>query len=109
MLSVTCPRCQGALHVGSTKSGPMYGCGVCGGIWLDRAMSERLTRALDSDTLALADAASRHARAQVDLAHALGCPRCGTLLARHAVPDAGVHLDSCSAHGTWLDRDALQK
>jgi Zn-finger nucleic acid-binding protein len=87
----------------------MYGCGACGGIWLDRAMSERLTRALDPDALALADAASQHACAQVDLSPALACPRCRSALARHDVGGARVHVDSCATHGTWFDRDELQK
>jgi Zn-finger nucleic acid-binding protein len=104
-----CPRCRIALHVGTTQNGAMHGCGRCGGIWLDRAMSERLTRALDSDTLALADAASQHA-AQVEISNTrLGCPHCASVLTGHAVANARVHVDFCSTHGTWFDRDELQK
>jgi len=109
MASVTCPRCHGALHFGSTKSGPMYGCGVCGGIWLDRAMSERLTRALDSDTLALADSASHHARKRVETSAPLTCPSCAGSLTRRTVANARVEVDACPDHGTWFDRDELQK
>jgi Zn-finger nucleic acid-binding protein len=106
---VTCPRCRVALHFGSTRSGPMYGCGHCGGIWLDRAMSERLTSALDSDTLALADSASQHARTRVETSATLACPSCGAALARRNVANARAEVDSCASHGTWFDRDELQK
>jgi Zn-finger nucleic acid-binding protein len=106
---LTCPRCRVALHFGSTRSGPMYGCGHCGGIWLDRAMSDRLTRALDSDTLALADAASHHAQSRVETSAPLSCPGCGAALTRQNVANARVEVDSCASHGTWFDRDELQK
>jgi Zn-finger nucleic acid-binding protein len=107
---VACPRCRVGLHVGTTRSGPIYGCGRCGGVWLDHAMSRRLTQALDSDTLALADAAALHARTPLENpAAAIGCPRCGATLARHQVANARVEVDFCSTHGTWFDRDELQK
>jgi Zn-finger nucleic acid-binding protein len=109
MVTISCPRCRVALHVGSTKNGPMYGCGHCGGIWLNREMSERLARALDSDTLALADSAAQHARARVDTAAALTCPSCGRSLVRRTVANARVEVDACPNHGTWFDRDELQK
>jgi Zn-finger nucleic acid-binding protein len=109
MATITCPRCRVALHLGSTKSGPMYGCRHCGGIWLNCEMSDRLTRSLDSDTLMLADSASHHARARVETAAALTCPSCGRSLVRQTVAKARVEVDACPNHGTWFDRDELQK
>jgi Zn-finger nucleic acid-binding protein len=87
----------------------MHGCGHCGGIWLNCEMSDRLTRSLDSDTLMLADSASHHARARVETAAALTCPSCGRSLVRQNVAKARVEVDACPDHGTWFDRDELQK
>jgi hypothetical protein len=72
-------------------------------------MSERLTRALDSDTLALADAASHHARTRVETSAPLTCPSCAGSLIRRSVANARVDVDACAKHGTWFDRDELQK
>jgi len=107
--SLLCPRCHLPLHAGRAAGESLFGCGACGGIWLDAHGAERLTQALHADALALADSAAQHAAHEVDTAASnLSCPVCQQPLRRRLVERANVELDDCASHGTWFDRNELQ-
>ena len=91
--SLLCPRCQLPLHLGQAGGESLSGCAACGGIWLDSHGSARLTQALTTDALALADSAAQGAYHQADtLAADLPCPVCRQPLVRVAGADVPVPM-----------------
>lgn len=105
-----CARCRVPLHPGQTPSALLWGCGRCGGIWLDPKGSQLLTQALNSEALALAESAAQQASTTVDTHPAgLPCPLCSRPLVRRTEPCSRVELDDCPEHGTWFDRGELQQ
>jgi Zn-finger nucleic acid-binding protein len=104
-----CPRCATALAQLATDGTAIAGCRGCGGLWLDNAAVERLTKTRD---LELEQRAAR----MVGLAQALppeirlaaiACPACSSALRRVQIPDTIFCVDVCDAHGTWFDRAEL--
>jgi hypothetical protein len=57
----------------------------------------------------LAEQAGRHATTPADLTSEAGCVSCGRPLACGEVPGTTVTINTCSAHGTWFDRDGLRR
>jgi hypothetical protein len=55
----------------------------------------------------LAEQAGRNATVTPDADRPLRCPTCQQPLAHGEVPGTAVGIDSCAAHGTWFDRNAL--
>jgi Zn-finger nucleic acid-binding protein len=107
--NLVCPRCSQPLLIAKAGAAVLHGCRACGGLWLDGTTAQRLTQALDGHELSLADAASQHATHAADTRGLMLCPVCRAGLARWTVPNAGVEVDTCSAHGTWFDRHELQR
>ena len=105
---LACPRCRVLLVLGHAGGTLLWGCGTCGGIWLDNATAGRITSAMPPDALALADSAAGHARHQPDVHAAIACPECARPLSRRHVGAARVDIDVCEAHGTWFDKHELR-
>ncbi|MCK6536057.1 MAG: zf-TFIIB domain-containing protein [Polyangiaceae bacterium] len=104
-----CPRCGGALWARELPQGSGHACGTCGGVWLDTAAASHITRVLCSETLAHAEAGARIARHPVDTRGAIACPTCGAAAQRSLAGQARVEIDVCPAHGTWFDRNELER
>lgn len=106
--AMACPRCTGPLFEGKSTRGDLFGCGVCGGVWLDNDAASALAKNADPELVELAQRASEHAKVTPETAPAgLACPVCRQPLAR--VPAAVVEVDICEAHGTWFDSGELQR
>src|SRR4051812_15952509 len=45
----TCPRCTGPLFEGRTNDATLFGCGVCGGIWVDNEGSQAIAQRVDPE------------------------------------------------------------
>jgi hypothetical protein len=64
---------------------------------------------LCSETLGHADIAARTSAHQVDTRGALQCPSCHAPLQRVVVGQTSVEVDYCTAHGTWFDKNELNR
>jgi Zn-finger nucleic acid-binding protein len=110
-----CPRCRAAMRPLRIGPAALDECGGCGGLWASRAVLERVladresqaallgppTAAVPADTgLAAAPAAQGY----------VPCPDCARLMNRfNFARCSGVLVDVCRQHGTWFDRDELQR
>lgn len=102
-----CPRCGARMFRASATSVTMCACGACGGAFLDNTATSRLMSLVPDDALALAEGVDAHARHAVERAAAVACPVCRRPMTRVHVKAAGVDVDTCSAHGTFYDREEL--
>lgn len=100
-----CPRCRVALYLGDAPASGALACAQCGGVWLDRASSERVRHGLDERLNAVANRAPQVAPAAQAPAK-LACPICSRALAVTHV--GNIELDVCPEHGTWFDHLELQ-
>jgi Zn-finger nucleic acid-binding protein len=104
-----CPRCGRALLVLELANIGVEGCTRCGGLWLDGDSADRVLEAIHAGALTAAAAASACATDDVDTSGSCDCPRCRRPMRTVLVEGPDVEIDRCDAHGTWFDRDELQK
>jgi Zn-finger nucleic acid-binding protein len=103
--SMSCPAC-GADLVLLRATLPVHACSRCGGAWLGQEASVHIAgameEALECDVLA---PTCRDDRSGTNIVthDAAQCPEClGTVIETQV---AGLTLETCPAHGLWLDRD----
>ena len=101
---MNCPVCRMALVVVEREGIELDWCLSCRGIWFDEGelelLAENSGRAIDPADLACADRRTGQEKRR--------CPRCRkTMEHRRIGSDAGPKIDSCPAHGIWLDRGEL--
>ncbi len=108
-----CPRCRVALGAAEVGALSFRECGRCGGVWVEAAAFERMC----SDREQQAAVAGVKVAKSVEANGGAGkvvryvpCPECGQLMNRtNFARCSGVVVDVCKAHGTWFDRDELQR
>jgi len=100
-----CPRCNATLYAGQGPDVTLYGCGACGGIWLDNDGTRTALRGLSPEALQLVNRVTANARSDTNRELAVACPACGKALERKTRPEAVI--DVCAEHGTWFDRHEL--
>lgn len=92
----------------------MRECARCGGLWVDVESFEQIINEREQQAVALGAASivPKHASG----AHGLNkvryvpCPQCNQLMNRvNFARCSGVVVDVCKGHGTWFDRDELQR
>jgi Zn-finger nucleic acid-binding protein len=104
-----CARCKAKLFAKEVHDIRLFGCGVCGGVFLDNEGSTRITRARDQDLAVLAERARQHAVTAADTRPAgIPCPTCERAMQRVRAAGA-IDLDICDAHGTWFDAGELTR
>jgi Zn-finger nucleic acid-binding protein len=90
-------------------------CPKCGGLWIDQAAFERVTKESQSQQSALQALGSLPPRRGKLTAEArkvvyLRCPDCDTVMnRRNYARRSGIIIDVCAAHGIWFDRDELTR
>jgi Zn-finger nucleic acid-binding protein len=103
--ALSCPRCAVALQDVRSSHATLHGCTSCGGVWLDKAAVDHLSRERDAD---LEKAAGRMLglmrQASFDRNKVLSCPVCTGALRRSEIPGRVSSIDVCDTHGTWFDR-----
>ncbi len=105
-----CPRCIVALFEGDVGDTKLLACARCGGVWLDPTASRRVARELDSQVHQIARQFAKGADAPVNGdSHGLSCPVCSEALEQKRIAAAEVEIDYCSEHGTWFDRNELNR
>jgi Zn-finger nucleic acid-binding protein len=106
--ALMCPRCALALRDVRSDESVLHGCTSCGGVWLDRAVVERLSRARDPDLERAAGRILGLMRPPPGLRDPLiCCPVCAAPLRRTEIANSVSQIDVCDAHGTWFDRNEV--
>ncbi|MBW2699255.1 MAG: zf-TFIIB domain-containing protein [Deltaproteobacteria bacterium] len=105
-----CPCCDSYLDWDQAGEVKLLRCPQCDGFWVARETMAQI------EALAMAEAISPPASDVLkeplgsDARPFLKCPECGELMRRRRYGKrSAVIIDVCSAHGTWLDADELQR
>jgi Zn-finger nucleic acid-binding protein len=111
--SVQCPRCEGNLVPQTVGKHTLIVCNQCGGIWADKDSFQNIcTREEEQEAVlafqsgppeSLLTPARKSRRAYMP------CPECGKLMNHKNFSGSGVVLDWCRDHGSWFDRQELQR
>lgn len=109
-----CPRCRTPVEEFAVGMTNVRECARCGGVWIDAAAFERICSEREEQSAALAAPVQKPARANSVAASGgvryVPCPECGQLMNRvNFARCSGVVVDVCKGHGTWFDRDELQR
>lgn len=95
--------------VGATT---VHECAKCEGLWVDAAAFEQICADREQQAAVLGVASPAHAapvRPETHVSY-VPCPQCGQLMNRlNFARCSGVVIDLCKGHGTWFDRDELQR
>ena len=111
-----CPRDGVLLKEISYESVKIDLCAACGGVWADneelkQIVRDKETKFLRSDyTEIRPEKGARTPVTELDLVDELECVICADPMERiNYSYDSGVIIDRCRIHGTWLDKDELNK
>ncbi len=102
-----CPRCFDTLVRKRIQDTTLHGCERCGGVFLDHAAVEQLSRTPHPDFEADVTAALGPFTLRPDLRPNIGCPECAKPMTRTAITGTKTTVDTCSEHGTWFDAREL--
>ena len=109
----TCPRCRVEMQSVEIGETAVRECLKCEGLWLDVASFEKICtdREQQSAVLGAASPAPTHAVTDaVSQIRYVPCPECAQLMNRiNFARCSGVIVDVCKGHGTWFDRDELNR
>jgi Zn-finger nucleic acid-binding protein len=118
-----CPACRGEMHWIRVGEVDLLECASCDGTWIEREVFNRLCTQREQ-LAALATQGPATAVAKAPAARKAGhdtlgssdrityrpCPQCGKLMNRQNFARlSGAVVDSCSSHGTFLDRGELHQ
>jgi Zn-finger nucleic acid-binding protein len=110
-VEMLCPACQNPMLRGQLKNYTLHECEKCYGIWLDAATFERISR--DAEKQAVAVTRAELGQPYVTEAGRVRyrrCPVCQDIMNRiNFAHCSGVVVDVCAKHGTWFDKDELQR
>ena len=98
-----CPRCAESLRETLVNDVAFRACERCGGLWLDNATVDRLSKARDQDVEDAARRAIGIVMHRIDCTPRVGCPECSKTMVRKEIPETIHYLDTCPEHGTWFD------
>ncbi|HYJ47645.1 MAG TPA: zf-TFIIB domain-containing protein, partial [Pyrinomonadaceae bacterium] len=108
-----CPRCLVEMETIVVGGASLRECARCDGMWVDVESFERIVAERDEQSAALGSAS--HVEKQTGVAEPnkvryVPCPECNQLMNRvNFARCSGVVVDVCKGHGTWFDRDELQR
>jgi Zn-finger nucleic acid-binding protein len=108
-----CPRCRQPLAAAAIGTATLDECTRCGGVWAERPDLERILAASESqskaETLGAPTKVPAGGASAVSVSY-VPCPTCTRLMNRfNFARCSGVIVDVCKPHGTWFDRDELQR
>ena len=109
---LACPECEQPMLKGSVGACLFHHCGRCHGIWLDSEEFSRVCRDADhqSALLGAPQVAGSGAPTSSVAIRYRPCPRCRDRMNRvNFAKCSGVVVDCCRTHGTWFDRDELNR
>jgi Zn-finger nucleic acid-binding protein len=109
-----CPRCRVGMEAVSVGTATLRECVRCGGLWVDAAAFEQICADREQQAAVLNAQAWQPTNAGGAASSAnvryVPCPECSQLMNRiNFARCSGVVVDVCKGHGTWFDRDELQR
>lgn len=112
--STKCPACRGDMHWIRVGDVDLLECASCDGTWIETAAFDRLcTQREQQAAIAHEPAQIKGAGAAVPAAARIRyrpCPQCGKMMNRQNFGRlSGTIVDTCSGHGTFLDRGELHQ
>ena len=111
--TLRCPRCECNLSPQVIGKHPLQICMQCGGLWVDKdsfqdiCIHEEAQEAVLNFKPELPESLSTRVR-RPRRAY-IPCPNCGKLMNHKNFSGSGVVLDWCRNHGSWFDRQELQR
>ena len=107
-----CPRCRVAMSSITLGGAPLRECETCAGLWVEVAALEKICADREEQSAVLG-VSSTHIASTGSEANKISyapCPQCGQLMNRmNFARCSGVIVDACKGHGTWFDRDELNR
>jgi Zn-finger nucleic acid-binding protein len=109
-----CPACRGVMQAAQVGPLALADCATCAGVWVDAATFEALRASIEAQAAVLHETAAGRGAPVTAVAGARiryrPCPRCGQMMNRvNFAKYSGVILDVCRDHGSFFDRDELQR
>lgn len=108
-----CPRCRIEMEAISVGSENLRECARCNGLWVDVATFEQICNEREQQAAVLGAAAivpKEATTVETNKVRYVPCPECGQLMNRvNFARCSGVVVDVCKGHGTWFDRNELQR
>jgi Zn-finger nucleic acid-binding protein len=109
-----CPRCRVRMEALTIGKATLRECARCSGLWVEAAAFEEICADREQQAAVLGSPATKTAGAAGGAAAGhvryVPCPQCGQLMNRfNFARCSGVVVDVCKGHGTWFDRDELQR
>ena len=107
-----CPACRGDMHWVRVGDVDLLECAECDGTWIEAAAFDRLcTEKEQQAALARTAAESKSPRtAPATPVRYRPCPQCEKMMNRQNFGRlSGTIVDTCSGHGTFLDRGELHQ
>jgi Zn-finger nucleic acid-binding protein len=109
----TCPRCQVPMDAAVVGTTHLRECSRCGGLWADSESLRQICTDREEQAAVLGVAALVPGGESVALEakiRYLPCPVCRKLMNRvNFARCSNVVVDVCGQHGTWFDKDELQR
>ena len=110
--SLSCPRCECALDKRAVGKYTLHGCNQCGGLWADKSSFQDIcTREEEQESVLGYEApeSSQPLGRKPQRAY-VPCPECKKLMNhKNFANSSGIILDWCRDHGSWFDRNELQR
>ncbi|MGE0323622.1 MAG: zf-TFIIB domain-containing protein [Polyangiaceae bacterium] len=104
-----CPSCTAQLFPGKTSSGRVWGCGNCGGIWLDLANSAAIASGKGNEVSQLARRVAGNAAQRPKVGRApRKCSVCDKPMGMTHVLQGRFSVDACALHGTFFDAGEVE-
>ncbi len=113
--STRCPACSGDMRWIRVGEVDLLECARCDGTWIETAAFEGLCARREQQAVIVqkkAEASKQTAqpRTAVDRIRYRPCPQCGKMMNRQNFGRlSGAIVDTCSGHGTFLDRGELHQ
>jgi Zn-finger nucleic acid-binding protein len=110
-----CPGCRGGMHWIRVGDVDLLECASCDGTWIETAAFDRLCAqreqqaAIARKAVELKDSRAAGPKTP-DRVRYRPCPQCGKMMNRQNFGRlSGTIVDTCSGHGTFLDRGELHQ
>jgi Zn-finger nucleic acid-binding protein len=106
-----CPRCQIGMNVVIVGTTSLLECGQCEGIWVDAESLQQISDDREKQAFVSATPSALNDPLQLEKTiRYVPCPVCHELMNRVQFAQCShVIVDVCSSHGTWFDKDELQR
>jgi Zn-finger nucleic acid-binding protein len=108
-----CPRCQCKMEAETIGQTVVQECPQCEGLWVDTASLEQICSDREKQAAVIGGGSPVSVTGGIvveDKIRYVPCPVCGKLMNRvNFAHYSNVVVDVCKGHGTWFDRDELQR